>query len=416
MTHAFKYILISFLMLPVLTQAQHSIDQLIINKNYPKALVEINKQLEKAPSAELYLKKGVVYQNLQDYQQAVAAFSEGLMYEPENVTMLGETAESFAILGNNQDAVSFYQKAVDLAPDDLVLAGKLGRVFINLKDHNKAYDVFSSIYARDSSNVFWNKQLAYCAFKVFKRKQAVYLYENVLEANPRDYTSYLNLLNCYHPQKEGNQIMATIEKGLIQFPGDPDLLLEKAMFLYRTKRYGPAMIHFEKYLEAEKQPEYDTEMNYGIATYFAGFEDKALGIFNKLNQLNPNDALVIYYQSLCYKKMKDFEQAGKLMQWAIDASTPDYVAEMYHHLGQIFGQQRMFKESVEALNKALELNPEKVEVLFEIATTYEEFNSNKTLALNYYNIYIKEAGEGGKNISYALDRIEKLKEDLFFEE
>lgn len=416
MIHLLRCLLFCILIFPFFAEAQNSVDQLILNKNYSKALVEINRQLEKSPSVELYMKKGVVYQNLQDYQQAVAAFSEGLMYEPENVIMLGETAESFAILGNNQDAVSFYQKVVNLAPNDLVLAGKLGRVYINLKDYKNAYDVFSSIYARDSSNVFWNKQLAYCAYKVVKRKEAVHLYEKVLDANPRDYTSYLNLINCYSPKKEGNKIMGTIEKGLTQFPADPDLLLEKAMFLYATKRYGPAMIQFEKYMEIEKEPPYDVEMNYGIAIYFAGYEDKALEIFNKLNQLNPNDALVMYYQSLCYKKMKDFEQAGKLMQWAIDASTPDYVAEMYHHLGQIYGQQRMFKESIDALNKAIQLNPEKVEALFEIATTYEEFNSNKTLALNYYNIYIKEAGEAGKNISYALDRIEKLKEDLFFEE
>ncbi|MFV0590774.1 MAG: tetratricopeptide repeat protein [Draconibacterium sp.] len=403
------------IVVPGLLFAQQNVDVLILNKDYQQALTQLQKQIDESPTSDLYLKKGIVYQNLQDYQQAVEAFSEGLKFEPENVTMLGETAESFAILGNNQDAVSFYQKAVGLALDDLILAGKLGRVYINLKDYKNAYDIFSSVYTRDSSNVFWNKQLAYCAYKVHKRKEAVYLYEKVLDANPRDYTSYLNLINCYSPKKEGGKIMSTIEKGLVQFPDDADLLLQKAMFLYATKRYGPAMVQFEKYMEVEKEPAYDMEMNYGIATYIAGYENKALDIFNKLNQQNPNDALVMYYQSLCYKKMKNFEQAGKLMQWAIDASTPDYVAEMYHHLGQIYGQQRMFKESIDALNKAVQLNPEKVEVLFEIATTYEEFNSNKTLALNYYNIYIKEAGEKGKNISYALDRMEKLKEDLFFE-
>jgi len=89
---------------------------------------------------------------------------------------------------------------------------------------------------------------------------------------------------------------------------------------------------------------------------------------------------------------------------------------MYHSLGQIYGQQRKFSESVEALKKSVELKPDKYEVLFEIATTYEEFNSNKTLALNYYQIYLKEAGEQAENIDYALTRINKIKEDLFFEE
>jgi tetratricopeptide (TPR) repeat protein len=114
--------------------------------------------------------------------------------------------------------------------------------------------------------------------------------------------------------------------------------------------------------------------------------------------------------------MNDYENAEKYMQWAIDLSTPTYLPEMYHHLGQIFGQQRKFKESIAALQKSNELDPTNVEALFEIATTYEEFNSNKTLALNYYRIYLKEAGESGNNVNYALDRITRLKEDLFLEE
>lgn len=53
------------------------------------------------------------------------------------------------------------------------------------------------------------------------------------------------------------------------------------------------------------------------------------------------------------------------------------------------------------------------EVLFEIATSYEEFNFNKTLALNYYKSYLKEAGDKAKNADYALERMRKIKEELF---
>ncbi len=104
------------------------------------------------------------------------------------------------------------------------------------------------------------------------------------------------------------------------------------------------------------------------------------------------------------------------MNAAIEAATPAYLPEMYHHLGQIYGQQRKFKESIAALQKANELDPENAEVLFEIATTYEEYNSNKTLALNYYRLYLKEAGESGNNVDYALTRITRIKEEMFFEE
>ena len=130
----------------------------------------------------------------------------------------------------------------------------------------------------------------------------------------------------------------------------------------------------------------------------------------------PNDPFVLFYLGLNNKRLANYEEAESYMEGAIDMSVPEYLSEMYHHLGQIHGQQREFEESIKALNKSYELNPDNHEILFEIATTYEEYNSNKTLALNYYRIYLQEAGESGKNINYTLDRITRLKEDLFFEE
>ncbi|MEN8116761.1 MAG: tetratricopeptide repeat protein [Bacteroidota bacterium] len=404
------------IIIPFILFSQEQIDLLILNKNYNQALIEINNIIYKNPSAELYLKKGIVQQNLQDYQQALQSYTSGLQYDPKYTELLEQSAECLAILGNNPDAISYYKQAFELDTNNLVTAAKLGRVYINTKDYKNAYNIFSRIYANDSTNVYWNKQLAYCSFRIFKREQAVYLYEKVLEANPRDYGTYSNLIHAYNWKKQGNEIMATIDKGLQQFPGDSELIFERASFFFRTKRYGPAMLQFEKYMDAGGKLPYETMMNYGISAYFAEYTNKALEIFNDLFRMNPNDAIVMYYQSLCYKNLKNFEESEKLMQWAIESSTPNYVSEMYHHLGQILGQQRKFEESVVALEKAYELNPQKHEILFEIATTYEEFNSNKTMALNYYRIYLKEAGEEGKNIIYALDRIEKIKEDLFFEE
>lgn len=396
--------------------SQGEIDLLILNKNYNEALLLIDKQLEIQPNVDFYFKKGLVYNRLQDHQKALEAFSEALQIEPENVQIIAEMAENLSVLGNQPDAGKYFKMAIKLSPEDLPLKAKLGRVYINQKKIKAAYEVFSEIYALDSANVYWNKQLAYCSFRVGRRLQAVHLYEKVLEANPRDYGTYSNLIHTYSRKKEGEKILATVREGLRQFPHDPELLLERATFHFRLREYEIAATDFENYFAADGDSIYEIVMNYAISTYFTGGASEALKVFSNLFGANPNDPIVHFYLSLCHKKQNDFEEAERYMNWAIDFSYPDYLAEMYHHLGQIYGQQRKFAESVEALRRSNELNPENVEALFEIATTYEEFNSNKTLALNYYRIYLKEAGESGKNVNYALDRISKIKEDLFFEE
>ena len=149
-----------FLLLSGAAYAQNKADILILNKEYSKALVELEKQINEKPSAQLYQKIGAIYENQQNYQKAISAYLNGLRFDEKNATLMGEAAGCFAILGNNHDAITYYKEAVASAPNNLVLAGKLGRVYINEKKYKVAYKVFTGIYERDSSNVYWNKQLA----------------------------------------------------------------------------------------------------------------------------------------------------------------------------------------------------------------------------------------------------------------
>jgi len=396
--------------------SQQEIDLLILNKKHNEALLQINLQIEQNASADLYYQKGLVYNSLQNYQEALNAFSEALKLQPENPDVLSEMAEGLSVLGNYHDATSYFRKAVKLQPGNLSLLAKLGRNYISLKDYKRAYNCFSDIYTLDSTNVYWNKQLAFCAFRTGNKNQAISLYEKVLKQNPRDYSSYFNLIRIFDKEKEAVKISSTIEAGLNNFPGDVDFFGERAKFYFETKEYEPAKKDYENYFFVGGDSLYQNLMNYGISSYFAKDELKAISILEIcVNQL-ANDPYVLFYLSLSHKKLNNFELSEAYMNAAIEAATPAYLPEMYHHLGQIYGQQRKFKESIAALQKANELDPTNVEALFEIATTYEEYNSNKTLALNYYRIYLKEAGESGRNVNYALDRITRLKEEMFFNE
>ena len=405
-----------FVLLFLTGNSQEKTDLLILQKNYAEALIQIDKKLQQQPGAELFLKKGLIMNNLQQYQEAAAAYSAGLQYDPDHFELNSEIAESLSLLGNYHDAVQFYQKAAQLQPQNQVIKGKLGRTFMSLKNYTKAHETFTELYALDSINVYWNKQLAYCAYETGKREQAKQLYERVLAENPRDYKTYINLSQLYKINEQ-EKAVAILEQGLLQFPGDAELNLMFANLYFGGKQYELAVPKFENYYSAGGDTlDLKTRLNYGICNYLAGEEEKALKTLRNIYYLNPNDAILLFYLSLCHKKMKNFGDAESFMEGAIDMSYPDWLPEMYHHLGQIYGQQRKFPESIEALKKSHEMDPTNPEVLFEIATTFEEYNTNKTLALTYYRIYLKEAGEAGKNINYALKRIERIKEDLFFEE
>lgn len=409
-----KTIFLILLVLPFQLFSQ-SIDELILNKKYDKALDRISSQIQEKPEAELYFKQAVIYKEQSKPLLACKALEQAMFYDPQNSLYLAEMGENYSSLGNIYQTVECYRRAVDLSPKDLSLKAKLGRAYISIDDFVRAYQTFDEIRKVDSTNVYFNKQFAFSAFQTGKTDQAIRLYEQVIAENPGDFSSHLNLMAIYKRKKDAFQVFQSGDRALAFFPRNPTLLLRLADALFELKEYEKALFRYEQFL-AENDSTFDVLKNYGISLYFFKNEEEAIRLLDKCTRLVPNDQFVYFYLGLAYKNLAKYENSAECLIAAIACAQPVYMTEMYHHLGQVYGSNREFEKSIEALQKAYECNIERVEILFEIATTYEEFNFNKTLALNYYSTYLKTAGEKAKNADYALERMRKIKEELFFGE
>lgn len=393
--------------------AQTEIDVLILNRNYNEALIEIGKHLEQSPDAELWFKQGLVYEKLMNYDAAIASLTKACEMEPATTAYWEELADAHTALGNYQNATDYLQQALSIDSTDARLKGKLALSYINLKAYLEAFRCYEQICSADSANTFYKRYYAYSAYRTGKDSLAIQLYEQLAAAGSRDLTTWTNLATIYAVKEKQNEAIVTCERGLGVFPDNGTLLLKKADVCFQFKQYGKALQAYESYL-ADNDSTYDVLKNYGICLYFEKEEEQALKILDKCYMQTPNDPVVDFYMGASYKKLKQFTESAGFLELAIEVATPPYLAEIYHHLGQVYAATRDFEKSIAAYKKAMELDSEKKELLFEIATTYEEFNSDKTVALFYYQEYLKALGDQAANASYALDRITKIKEELFF--
>lgn len=397
---------------PFICTAQN-VDILILNKNYSEALSVISRKLEDHPDAELYLKQANIFQQMSKPLYAAKSLENSIALDSTNSKYLSEYAELQAELGNPYKAVRYYKKAVDNSKDDLNLKCSLGKAYMNIEDYKKAFEVFSLIQIMDSTNLVYNKQLGLAAFRIGEIDLAISKFEKVLEYNPNDFSTYMNLISLYLKNKDAVHIVRTSDRALYFFSENTAILYREANSLYVLKEYEEARSPFESYL-AKNDSVFDVLENYGITLYFNRDELKARKIMEKCFALNPTDQFVNFYLGLICKKLLDFPKCIEYLNMAIAASQPAYLTEMYHLLGQVFGLQREFEKSIQALKEAYKCNPLKYEILAEIATTYEEFSPNKKLALDYYHQYLKEAGDEAVNAEYAQERIRKIEEKLNF--
>ncbi|MGQ7870778.1 tetratricopeptide repeat protein [Sunxiuqinia sp. sy24] len=409
-----KSIFLLFLLIPFFGNAQ-KIDILLLNQKYPQALEAIDAALDEKPTAELYFKKSMVHQRLMDYPAALADLNAALELDSLDVTYLRGRADLFQAMGNNTKAVADFQKALTIAPDDLLLKYELGKAFLFLNDYGKALRTFEEIQATDSTNVMFNKYSALAAAKAGRKKRAIQLYEKYLIQNPDDLSAYLNLAGIYEKTNQPNKCMNLLTRAKHRFPDSRAVHLKLANTAFVNKNYPHAQYAYQTFM-ARHDTILPVYLNYGICLYHNKHTEHALEVLEACYMENPNDVYINFYLGVAHKRLDHYELAAKYLDFAIYISIPEFHPEMYHHLAQVYGSQREFEKSIECYLKAYELDSRKVEVLFEIATTYEEYNFNKTLALNYYQSYLKEAGEEAENAYYALDRIKLIKEDLFFDE
>lgn len=409
-----KTILLLLLFVPFFSFSQDKIDLLILKKNYSEALKLIDAHLVQQPDASLFFKKSTVLKRQMLYPEALQQLDEALKLDSLNADYLDERAGLYESLGNYDLAVKNYRDALKIRPNDLFLKCNLGQTQIRISDNKNACKTFEDIYQNDSTNVMFNKYYALAAYKAGLNKKATDLYEKYILQNPNDLSAYLNMATAYGEMKNDTGSFKALFLAKRKFPNNKMVDLKLANSAFVSKSYKAACHLYEEYLA-----KYDTTMpvlmNYGICLYHTKNEQEAINVLEQCYLTVPNDPYINFYLGVSHKKLKNYDLAAKYLDFAIYISHPEFLPEMYHHLGQVYGSMREFEKSIEAFNKAYELDDQKVEVLFEIATTYEEFNFNKTMALNYYRTYLLEAGEGAQNADYALSRITKIKEELFFE-
>lgn len=400
--------------MPLLGFSQE-IDLLLLNQKYEQAIELINQKVQTKPSAELYFKRSMAYRQLVNYPAAIENLNAALSVDPTNITYLTNRADLYQSIGSSQKAVADFRRALSLKPNDLLLQYELGKAYLWVNDYSKAYKEFEKLQAADSTNLMFNKYSALAAFKAGKYKTAMAWYEKYLLQNPNDLSAYMNLSTSYEKSRRLDKCLETLRIAHNRFPDNRAAHLTYANTAFVGKNYELAQKIYDTFL-LKYDTTFPTLLNQGICMYHNKHTEVALEVLELCYSGNPNDVYVNFYLGVCHKRLKHQELAARYLDFAIYISIPEFHPEMYHHLAQVYGALREFEKSIAAYKKAYELDSRKVEVLFEIATTYEEYNFNKTLALNYYQNYLKEAGERAENANYALDRIKLLKEDLFFEE
>ncbi len=407
---------------------------------------------------EQFLKQAFQLQADKHYKQAVEALYKALCIEPDNVEILSQISHLYYLMNNFERSLEYAEKILEINPVHVDTLRTVININKFAKKYAKALEVAEKLYnsSPDKENfIILLELLSECG----QHEKLLEAIENSPFVKDNDekilflkgYT-YLKLSNTQEAVNIFNHIISC-------FPSNIDAKYYLAVIYYEQQKYDEAenlfrsilddiqsdkiynylgLINLEKHKTADAINYFQFAIkidsqnagyyfNLGTAYSLNGWLDEAEECFRKALSFEPEN--IVYSYSLAYLayQKKEYKKALEavektleivpgypdaiILKSLIDAENNNVIAAkneltaleqkeknndfLYYALAKIYKKFPLYKDAIDALQKALFIKPESLEYMSELADCYCEMEDYpvakdiiaKVLYLNPHFIY-----------------------------
>ena len=183
----------------------------------------------------------------------------------------------------------------------------------------------------------------------------------------------------------------------------------------KRKQYPEAVGAFERTI-AEGDTSVAVYQRLGIAYVGAQQPAAALPPLRRAYQRDSMRVATAFYLGSAYRGVDSLGLAARYFQRTIDLGTQGRVVDAFSQLASVEGDRGNLSRAVRAYKTALRLQPERRDLYFYLATLYDANYKDKTVAAQYYEMYLSDTTATADNLqAYAERRLRDLKPTLHFQ-
>lgn len=310
---------------------QRLIQLLIQQRRFPEALEQLQNAVKSGLGGQETLRKiGLVHLELEQYDEAITVFGAMLDKDPA------------------AHHIRLY----------------LGIAFEEKGDLDKAYEEFAKIPHGAAPYQEAIGHIAFILKEKGKTEQAVEILKEAISTNTGQVELYLNLAALYESLDKADAGLAFLLENEHLFPKDPRYLFRIGVLLDKLGKRAESIEQMKKVLSANpRDPQALNYLGYSYAEMGINL-DEALGYLKLAVEIRPNDAFILDSLGWVNYKLKRYDEAVRQLEDAFSLVNDD--STIAEHLGDAYAARREFKKAVKQYRKALEIDPERKELIEKI--------------------------------------------------
>ncbi len=297
-----------------------------------------------------------------------------------------------------EQAEKAFEKALGVKPDfsDAVLA--LAAVYQNKNNVKRAVELLAAFQDRHGPNANVAEVLAPLYMDQEKFELAYQQFEIAAESDPDDLNVLLKMAHILFTQKKYDAAISQLEKLLARVPDSDKVRYFLAAVYMEKGNYDAAIKHFEQV--PASSPLYLQAVVLQAHSYrVVDKKDKALSVLKEALKIRKD--VPQFYSSLAalLSENKDYEQAMVVIKEGVERFPNN--TDLRFLLGTLYDKIGKVDQTIDEMNKVLEVNPDHAQALNYVAYTYADQNR----LLDQAEAMARRASEIEPEDGYILDTL-----------
>ena len=383
--------------------------------DYRKRIIEFDNLIQTDSSnINSYIGLAKVYFNLNKFQQAADVLLLALKYDNSNAGLYSILGSAYLESEQYVYAKETLEKSLSIDCSNINVILKAGKTYYALKEWQNGKELFEKLIEIDKSTANYYEQLARFDEALKNYDDAIVHLQIANRLNNKNTNTIIRLSNLFFKTDRTISALRIADAGLIVYPQLADVWRIKSEAHIKLEEFDKAETAYRNTLLFGDTAA-NVYRNLGVCLFMQNEIDEAIDYLDTAFTKNNKDIVTILYLGAAYRDKGEIENAFKFLQMVEEVWMNRYVIESYIQLASLYQQEKVFAKSIEYYIKAMQKDPERISLKFRLAAVYDEYYSNKQKAFDMYSEFLKDSSRADPlMLDYARERIEAIKEKLFF--
>lgn len=317
------------------------------------------------------------YIDTQKEYEAISNLLVLIQFYPDDMTMYLQLANLYKNTHQNKKAIHFYNYLLSKDKYDLNAMRNLAHLYYNNKQKESALKLYKQLVAfidDEEEKIEYYTLMGNIYMTYGENQKAITYYKKVLDKYPNSVDIVKDIRKIYLKEKDTENVIYYSRK-LIDLEPDNYLYYEEIInLLFHVRAYEEALNYANKALGLEVTDIFSVKNQIAKIYLYTGKIQESIQLINETIIQDPTNILLNQTLAMAHCMNKDFEQAKKVCQDAMDIALPSDMKVIYNNLSTILADEAVHllgqgknKQAFAKFTEALQYNNENSEIYFKLA-------------------------------------------------